>query len=59
MDDEDKLRLARIESKLSQLMLHMGLDPAVRKYDAPRLDGSPKVWRFGQSPITKNLATTS
>ena len=39
-------RMSRIESKLSQLMLHMGLDPAVRKYDTPRLAPYPDVWRL-------------
>lgn len=29
-------RLIRLESRLSQLMLHMGLDPQVRLYDTPR-----------------------
>ena len=28
------LRLARIESRLVQLMLHMGLDPYKKQYDA-------------------------
>lgn len=29
-------RLARIESRLCQLMYHLGLDPNVRMYDEPR-----------------------
>lgn len=29
-------RLVRIESRLVQLMYHLGLDPHVRTYDAPR-----------------------
>jgi hypothetical protein len=45
MNDDITQRLARMESKLTQLMLHMGLDPTVRKYDTPRLVNSPQVWR--------------
>lgn len=29
-------RMARIESRLCQLMFHLGLDPNVRMYDEPR-----------------------
>lgn len=36
-------RLARIESRLVQLMYHMGLDPAVDKLLKPRV--TPQVWR--------------
>lgn len=59
MDDELMTRLKRIESKLSQLMLHVGLDPAVRMYDSPPLERKPQVWRFCQSPIMKKPCTTS
>ena len=51
--DQLSERLIRIESRLAQLMLHMGLDPQLRKYDVPRVDpgtpelkeGWPQVWR--------------
>ena len=29
-------RMARMESRLCQLMFHLGLDPAQRLYDEPR-----------------------
>lgn len=29
-------RMSRIESRLCQLMFHLGLDPNVRQYDEPR-----------------------
>lgn len=37
-DDDEKRRLVRVESRLVQLMLHLGLDPYVHRYaqDDPR-----------------------
>lgn len=32
-------RLVRTEARLSQLMLHFGLDPSIRLYDSPRRVG--------------------
>jgi hypothetical protein len=34
MRDDIEKRLARIESRLVQLMLHMGIDPNERKYES-------------------------
>lgn len=51
MNDNDVTnRLKRIESRLAQLMLHMGLDPAVRTYSTPRV--MSQVWRYGALPTS-------
>lgn len=34
--EEDRARMVRIESRLCQLMQHMGLDPHIHKYDEPK-----------------------
>lgn len=34
--EEARLRQSRTESKITQLMLHCGLDPNERKYNEPR-----------------------
>lgn len=35
--DQLDARMARVESRLCQLMYHLGLDPNVRMYDEPRV----------------------
>jgi hypothetical protein len=47
-----EIRTKRMETRLAQLMMHMGLDPAVRVYDVPRaMPPGPQVWHFGKNKI--------
>jgi hypothetical protein len=57
MNNEDEIlkRLARIEARLCQLMLHVGLDPQERVYDEPRPveqrnQEMARVWRQRDRP---------
>lgn len=49
VDREILDRMIRIESRLVQLMLHVGLDPSAKRYDTPRI--TPQVWRFGEKKL--------
>jgi hypothetical protein len=42
-------RLARIESRLCQLMLHMGVDPQAVNIQSPIIPA--KVWNFPLPPL--------
>lgn len=52
MSNDIEKRLARIESRLVQLMLHMGIDPNERKYESKiTYHEQSKYETSGRSPL--------